>query len=284
MNNTPPWEPLDEPQWERPQAGQRPPWEPQWQPQQPNHQPPYGGQQPVPHAPWGGPDQQPSPQPYAGQPWPSQQAAGPEAPTQVSPGSPNGHRARPPKKRHRKRNIILATIGVFLIIGAIGDALGAGKTPPPKPAAASRPATTPKAAVTTTPAPAATTAPAQVSTAQAVVSWYENGGHSGLNQIVAAENNVAQQAGAENFSGAAQACAGLATAVSNEEANGPIPDRRAEKWFAKALSKYDTAAAECQAGASTQNVSALIQAANDMNMGTTDLDKVTDVIKTLSGE
>jgi hypothetical protein len=176
--------------------------------------------------------------------------------------------------------VILSAIGVFLLVGAIGAALGVGKTPSPKPAAGA----TPAARTTTAPAAAATTAPAQDSTAEALINWWNNGGKNGMNQIMAAEQNVAQQAQAENFSGAAQACAGLATAVSNEKANGPIPDHRAEKWFARALSKYDTAAAECQAGASTLNVSALTQAANDMNLGTRDLGRVTVVIKALSGE
>ena len=176
--------------------------------------------------------------------------------------------------------MILFAIGIVLLLGAIGAALSVGQAPSPKPAAA----TTPAARATTAPAAAATTAPAPNSTAEALINWWNNGGKNGMNQIMAAEQDVAQQAQAQNFSGAAQACAGLATAVSNEKANGPIPDHRAEKWFARALSKYDTAAAECQAGASTLNGSALTQAANDMNLGTRDLGKATVVIKALSGE
>jgi len=296
MTSQPPWEPLAEPPREPLPAGQQPPpWGPQWQPQPQNHQPPDGAQRPGQHAPWEPPyqpqqpvqqapwslDQRPGSQaPYAGPPWASLPAGRPENVTQAFPAGPNGHRAGPPSRRHRRRNVILFAIGIVLLLGAIGAALSVGQAPSPKPAAA----TTPAARATTAPAAAATTAPAPNSTAEALINWWNNGGKNGMNQIMAAEQDVAQQAQAQNFSGAAQACAGLATAVSNEKANGPIPDHRAEKWFARALSKYDTAAAECQAGASTLNGSALTQAANDMNLGTRDLGKATVVIKALSGE
>jgi hypothetical protein len=280
MSNTPPWEPLDEPQQQHPQTGERPSWGPQWQPQQPNHQPPYGGQQ----VPWSADQQLALQPPYAEQPWPPQQAGGPQVTTQIPSGSPNGHRAGPPRKSHRRRNVILAVTGAFFIIGAIGDVLGAGKTPSPKPAAATTPAaraTTPAPAAATAPPAAATTAPAQETTAQKVIAWYENGGQGALNSIVTALGNIQQQGQDGNFPGAAQACAGLSTAVTNTEALGAIPFPRAEKWLARGLAQYQAAAAECQAGASTEDTSELALAVGSMSKANADIARATKLITAL---
>lgn len=61
-----------------------------------------------------------------------------------------------------------------------------------------------------------------------------------------------------------------------------MPYRPAEKWFARALSKFGESAAECQAGASSQNVSALAQALSEENAGIAGLTKATKAINALT--
>ena len=82
-----------------------------------------------------------------------------------------------PRKWHRKRNIILAAIGAFVIIGAIGSAFSGSKT-----SSAPAAVTSPKAAATTAPpatsAPSATTPPAET-TSQQITGWAGNGDRPG---------------------------------------------------------------------------------------------------------
>lgn len=250
-------------------TSQQPPWEP---PEQPGSQQPFGGQQ------W--PQHQPGQQqPYGAQPW---QPARPQHPTQL-PGNAGGLPAKPPKKPHRKWNIVLAIVGGFIVLGAINNALGANKTPPSKPTAAA----TPKAAATspdpvaTTAAAAATTAPAIDSTARAVVTWYHNGGKTALDAIENDLNTIYTDTQAGNYSAVGQDCAQVGTDVTNAQALGPVPYPRAEKWMARALAKYSEAAAECQAGVSSQDASAIEEGNTDMGQGTADIDKAVEAINAL---
>jgi hypothetical protein len=136
-------------------------------------------------------------------------------------------------------------------------------------------------AATNAPAPVTTTAPE--STAQQVSNWADNGGQDGLNSIVTALGAISTDGQAGNFSAVAQDCQQLSTAIANTQAAGPIPDRRAEKWFAKALALYSEAAAQCTAGADTQDASAIEQATAEMSQGDVYLTKTTRVIKALNG-
>ncbi len=95
--------------------------------------------------------------------------------------------------------------------------------------------------------------------------------------------SIQQQGSAGNFTGMAQACAELSSAVSNTEAAGPIPYRPAERWFARGLAKYDQAASECQAGASSQDATAMQRAATDFSEGNADVARADKTIKALSG-
>jgi hypothetical protein len=112
-------------------------------------------------------------------------------------------------------------------------------------------------------------------------SWYNNGGRSDLLALESAMTGIVAPAQAGDFTATAQACSTLSTAVANMEAAGPMPYHPAEKWFARALSKFDESAAECQAGASTQNVSALAQALSEEDAGLADLTKATKAINRL---
>jgi hypothetical protein len=262
MSNQPPWGPAqqpaqpDRPQW--PWGQQRPGWA-----QQPGQQPP----------PWG-------------QPWPPRQAAGPQVP--ATPGSrPGPRRAKP---RHRARSAVLALLAGLLVLGVIGVAINGAKTPKPmaatrpqRPAAASIP--TAASAATSAPAPqaAARKAPARAKAARRIRAWYDNGGHAALNAITADLGAVSQDAGDGNFSAVSRDCATLSGDIATAQAAGPVPYHPVEKWFARALSKYGEAAAECQAGASAEDVSSIEQATAEFGTGSTDLAKATKAITSLTG-
>jgi hypothetical protein len=189
----------------------------------------------------------------------------------------------PPKKPHRKRNIALAIVGGLIVLGAINNALGANKTPPSKPTAA----VTPKAAATspdpaaTTVAPAATSAPAIYSTARAVVAWYNNGGKDALDDIGNDMTAIYADIQAGNYSAVGQDCAQVSTDVTNAQALGPVPYPRAERWMARALAKYSESAAQCQAGVSSQDASAIEEANADMGQGTADIGKAVKAMDAL---
>jgi hypothetical protein len=240
MSNQPPWIPQQQPPWglqdQTPLGGQ------QWLPQEPSQRAPWD-------APW--------------------QPAGPQEVTKKIPAAPGRH-PKPSRRSHNKRNIILAAIGALLVIGTIGDVLGTGKTHPPKPAAATTPATN---VATPAPTPVATTAPIQQSTGQQVTAWVQNGGQSGLAAIVVALEAMTSDGKAGKFSAVAQDCSQLSIAIANIRAVGPIPDRRAERPFAKALVLYSEAAVQCQTGAATV----------DMIRGDVYLTRTARVIKALDG-
>ena len=106
----PPWGPQDQP----PQPGQP-------QPTQPGPQQPWGQQwQPQPGQPW-------QPQKGPQQPWgqPPWQPGGPQYQQPYPGGMPSGS-VKPPKKRHRVRNVILAATGTLVAFVVIGTALSAG--------------------------------------------------------------------------------------------------------------------------------------------------------------
>jgi hypothetical protein len=166
-----------------------------------------------------------------------------------------------------------------MVIVAIGTALTANSktasTTPPT--AASPNAAAPSAA------PAATTAPATDNTAQAVADWWNGGGKSDLQAVTAALDAAGADGTAGNLSAMAQDCGRLSTAIANLQAIGPMPYHPAEKWLAKALALWSESAAQCQAGASSDNAESLEQATIEMNKGNNDLGRATSAIDRLSG-
>jgi hypothetical protein len=273
MSNQPPWGPAqqpaqpDRPQW--PWGQQRPGWaqQPGWGPQ--NQAPPPGQQPP----PWG-------------QPWPPQQAAAPRFP--ATPGRLPGPQAAKP--RPRARNAVLALVGGLLVLGVIGAAINGGKTPKPmaatrpqSPAAASAPTRASAATSAATPQAVAKRAPAPANAARRILAWYHHGGHKALDSITADLGAVSQDAGDGDYPAVGHDCAALSSDIATAQADGPVPYHPVEKWFARALSKYGEAAAECQAGAGTEDVSSIEQATAEFDAGSTDLAKATKAITSLIG-
>jgi len=180
-----------------------------------------------------------------------------------------------------KRNLILAAIGAFVIIGAIGSVLSGNKT-----SSAPAAATSPKAAATTAPpataAPSAATPPAETA-GQQITDWVDNGGQTRLDAIGAALGSIGTDGEAGSFPAVAQDCSQLSAAIAGIQAAGPIPGPKAQRPLARALSLYGEAAAQCTAGAKTQDTPAIEQATAEMTQGEVYLGRTTRVIKSLNG-
>jgi hypothetical protein len=266
----------DQDDWEP----QQPPWE--QQPQQPRwdaQQPRRDAQQPR----W---DAQPSrPQPrqrpaLGGQPRPYRQEMGAEPPTDVFGGGP----ARPPvrpftKPRGTQVALVLAVLGAVIAIMAAGTALNSNKAVG-NPAADTSPQTTPATKRAT---PASTTVPATETAGHAVKVWWDGGGQSDLQAVIAAVNATRAAATAGRMPAMARDCTKFSAAVTKLRAAGQMPSQRAQRWLAQALVQWGDAAAQCRAGARTANAASIQQVTTDMKDGKADARKATKVIDGLIG-
>jgi hypothetical protein len=195
-----------------------------------------------------------------------------------APTEPPGHRAPKPRRPRRGRNIALialgAILGLFIVAGIIGAATGGKKTTADHhPAAAATPSATPSP-------PAA---PATPSVQSQLQTWYSDGAESSINAIVSALQSIQTDADAGNFAATASDCAQLGSAVTSLQSAGPMPYAPAEKWLARGLALYSESAAECQAGASSENAAQISQATAEENQADTDLTNATNAIKNLDG-
>jgi hypothetical protein len=124
VSDQPPWDAFRQPD---PRQGQG-------QPQYPRQQQPYGQQDPNQYQ--GRPPYPPPTQPYGQQPSPQGQppyGQGPQGPQPPYPGQqpgyvpPGGHRGQKPwPARNKVLTAILAVVGFFIVVGAIGAAVGGG--------------------------------------------------------------------------------------------------------------------------------------------------------------
>ncbi len=259
-------------------ATQQPPWQP---PAQSSSPPPFDGQQS---------EQQRSGQhqPYEAQTWQSSHTQYPSVPSTYLGGQPG----EPPKKAHRKRNITLAIVGGLFIISFIAHVNGQNKVPG-KPTAANSPkaqVATPKhpAAISKHPAanpktPAIAKVLAGLRIDKAVVTWFNDGAKADMQAVTADLDQVGTDAKAENFLAVARDCQQLSTAVTNLQTDGPMPYRPAEKWLARALALWNEGAAQCAAGASSENPAILVRSGGEVNKGTNDINRTTRLVSDLIG-
>jgi hypothetical protein len=258
----------DQDDWEP----QQPPWE--QQPQQPRRE----AQQPRRDA------QPPRPQPrqrpaLGGQPRPRPEM-GAEAPTDVFAGSRTGRPVRPfTKPRGTHVALVLAVLGAVIAIMAAGTALNSNKSVG-NPAADTSPQTTPATKRAT---PASTTVPSTETTGRAVKVWWDGGGQSDLQAVIAAVNATRAAATAGRMPAMARDCTKFSAAVTKLRAAGQMPSQQAQKWLAQALVQWSDAAAQCRAGARTRNAASIQQVTTDMKDGRADVRKATKVVDGLIG-
>lgn len=104
-----------------------------------------------------------------------------------------------------------------------------------------------------------------------------------MQAVMADLGQVGTDARTESFSAVGQDCAQLSAAVTNLQADGPMPYRPAEKWLARALALWNEGAAQCEAGANSENPEMLVQSADEVNKGTNDLGRATKLVGGLIG-
>lgn len=142
-------------------------------------------------------------------------------------------------------------------------------------------------------APAHSGTPAAPSTrpsedeADRVIGWDDSTGRRVLTRLSAAMGATARAdkaAAATGGTAAAQsACARLASAVTAAETSPAIPDPAAARWLTRALARLQESAADCQAGASSDDAALINKGTAAMIAGEADLGRATAAIKTLDG-
>jgi hypothetical protein len=103
-----------------------------------------------------------------------------------------------------------------------------------------------------------------------------------FNALAAQMGTVSQTDLAGNVSGAASVCATLAEDVTNAQAAPPIPDPAAQFWYTRALADFSKAAADCHAGAQSQDAAMLNESTAALDAGARAMEKVTAAIRALN--
>jgi hypothetical protein len=168
--------------------------------------------------------------------------------------------------------VMLIKIAIPVLILGVCLA-GCGGT---KPASAAH--ATPAAATSQVPA---STAPTPSGRAARVLVWWHGRGGADFKRITRTLNGPRRAEGS-GMAALGNACAKIASAAIRAQGDPPIPDATASKWYTRALAEYEKSATDCQDGASTDDAAILNRAAVETQAGTTDLSRVTAVIKALT--
>ncbi len=138
------------------------------------------------------------------------------------------------------------------------------------------PSTTPSPAISPPSASAGASAiPSSASIRDQVSSWSVSGGLAELDLLSA---RVVAVGRARTYAAAGDACRELAMAVTAAEADPPIPDAPAQTWLTRALANFGQAAAICQAGAASHNLTLINEAAVPMRAANADIKQVFAII------
>lgn len=130
-----------------------------------------------------------------------------------------------------------------------------------------------------TPAPARTATPAptrDAALAAAVARWVAVGGEEDLATLGEDFTVLEQAASAGQLPVMGAGCRQLGIDVRAAQGHAPIPDARAERYWAAALARYARGAADCVAGTGTNDTGLMVKASNEIIEGSDDLDQVTN--------
>jgi hypothetical protein len=172
----------------------------------------------------------------------------------------------PPPRDNSGRNRILIIGGVvfaaLIVIGTIATALN----PTELRQALATPSATRSAVAKVTPAPSRHHAgrhkPSKaVRAAKRIITWYTGAGGRELHAVDAQLAAMVRAGRSGNFAAEGRACGRLATVVGDAQAAPAIPDARAGRYYAMALSQYEVAATECQDGVASQDAATIERAA-----------------------
>lgn len=130
------------------------------------------------------------------------------------------------------------------------------------------------AAATSAPSAAASLAQASSfsgNSTQRVDAWFNDAGKAELENLTDAIGDVQRAPNTAAALGAA--CGKLADTVASAQAGPQVPNAAAQSSFASALSQFAKAAADCQAGASSNDSALLTSAATEISAGSAELGK-----------
>jgi len=94
---------------------------------------------------------------------------------------------------------------------------------------------------------------------------------------------LADASSAANLGRMGASCAQLKLDVDGAQAFAPIPDTRAQRYWAAALKAYARGAADCVTGAHSSSTTLIVRAANEIIAGSNSLDKVTARLSQIAG-
>lgn len=164
------------------------------------------------------------------------------------------------------RTLFLAAVSGTILLSACG-----GHAPAHSPGTSSAVAATPAQGTSTAATPGQTPG-STVTAIERVDAWFADGGQTELDGLSAAVVAVGQaDTPGASYAGLDQACVKEAAAVASAQAGPPVPDTAAEDSLSSALAEYAKSAADCQAGASAQDVALLNQAAGETRAGASDV-------------
>ncbi len=168
--------------------------------------------------------------------------------------------------RRLNRILFLAAVSGTILLSACGGHAPA-HSPGTSPAVAATPAQGTSTGAIPGPTPGST-----VTAIERVDAWFADGGQNELDRLGAAIVAVGQaDTPGASYAGLNQACVKEAAAVASAQAGPAVPDAAPEASLSSALAEYAKSAADCQAGASAQNVALLNQAAAETRAGTADV-------------
>ena len=168
--------------------------------------------------------------------------------------------------RRLNRILFLAAVSGTTLLSACG-----GHPPAHSPGTSQAVAATPDHGASAAASPGPTSG-STVTAIERVDAWFADGGQNVLDNLSAAVVAVGQaDTPGASYAGLDQACVKEAAAVASAQAGPPVPDAVPEASLSSALAEYAKSAADCQAGASAQNVVLLNQAAAETRAGTADV-------------
>lgn len=168
---------------------------------------------------------------------------------------------------------------------AAAPSVSASTTATPTSASPSQPDAAATPAIASRPDPAAvpaTGSPTSPLVAE-VAAWVANGGEKQLTTLGTDFGALEKAANTTDLTTMGAGCVELRNDVESAQAYAPIPDASAQRSWADALAAYERGAIDCVNGTGAADVDMITQAANEIMVGTADLDNVTTRLSEIAG-
>jgi hypothetical protein len=119
--------------------------------------------------------------------------------------------------------------------------------------------------------------------ALAVARWVKGGGQADLTALGTDFSALEDAANANDLPQMSASCQQLHSDVEQAQKYKPIPDQKAQTFWANALAQYARGATDCIAGADGSNATLMTKASTEITAGSAQLDKVTARLAEIAG-